>query len=287
LPTSRPPRRLAAAALLAAVALALSGCSIVGALIHPATSATAKPTAGDCWRSTSTTAAQSATWTSSGSVACSSPHQLVTYALATIRSSASTWKDDSGALDVSVANAAFRACNEKLADLLEVPDNSRLLSYFFVPSEALWRSGARWVRCDIGVFKTGSLFSDPKLADLPALGTIVKEAQTTPDVLATCVTTTDPSGDTGPYDDPEATVADCAETYQWRLDSTFHLQGGGADGTAYPDDDALDAATQAHCGESAEADGEAWTSYVPTKKNWDNGDSLAECWLLKDSAPVT
>jgi hypothetical protein len=277
-----------AAAVSAVVAVALSGCAVFGGLLPHTRSASAKPAVGDCWVSTFDTAQHSAAWTASGSVPCTSRHQLYTFAVVSVTSSASTWRDSSThGLNDQIANDAFDACDRLYADEFPgAPDQGRLTEYFFVAPEAQWKTGARWVRCDLGVFRTGSLFESPDFASLPSdIRTLKKQLDTTPGLFASCVTTTDPSGDTGPLDDPKAVIADCTRNYQWRFEGVFTIPG--ADGDPYPDDNTLNKATQADCGDIADEAETNWAGYVPTQDNWDAGDRLGSCWFAPVSAPQT
>ena len=269
---------VAVAALSAAV---LSGCSTVTGLFPHTLTSAQKPSVGDCWSSTIETADQAAAWTGGGAIACAARHQLVTYAVVTIKSSAPTWRDKHGDLSQAIQTAAFRACNSRLADLIVVPENGRLLPYYFVAPEKEWKKGARWVRCDIGVLRTGSLYSKPDLARLPnQVSTLVKQAQDTPELFENCVNTTDTSGDTGPLDDPKATIADCTGHYQWQFESSFTFSGD-----SYPTDDEFNAAIQTHCGDGADAAGRGWIAYGPNEQQWTDGDRGGECWYDASSAP--
>jgi hypothetical protein len=264
---------------LVAVA-ALSGCS---ALVPHTLSASQRPSVGDCWKSTFDTAQNAASWSSGGAVPCLTSHQLYTYAVVNVKST-KKWQGKDGDVNGAIQGAAYRACNEKLSDFIDVPDNGRLVPYFFVAPEAQWNKGAKWARCDIGVLRTGSLYEHPDLARLPPnISTLVKQAQTTPDLFGTCVTTTDLSGDTGPLDDPKATIADCVHDYQWQYESSFSIQQD-----SYPTDDQFNTLGQQHCGDGADEAGRGWTIYVPSEKNFDDGDITIDCWYYApDGAPQT
>jgi len=274
-------RLLVAIAIAALSACVLSGCSTATTFFRHTLSPNQKPSVGDCWTSTFETAQRSAAWTSGGAVSCVTRHQLLTYAVVTVKSSAPTWRDKHDNLSGAIQTAAFRACNSRLSDLIVVPDNGRLLPYFFVAPEKEWKKGARWVRCDIGVLRTGSLYSQPELARLPnQVSTLVKQAQDSPELFETCVTTTDSSGGTGPLDDPKATIADCTADYQWQYESSFTFASG-----SYPTDDEFNAAIQTQCGDGADQAGRGWIAYGPNEDQWKTGDLRGECWYYAGSAP--
>jgi hypothetical protein len=277
----------AVAAAGIALLFAITGCSTISTYLPHTTSTSVKPSVGDCWRSTVATAQQAAAWTASAAVACASGHQLYTYAVETVKSSASSWRSDSGDLDDSIAEKAYRACNQDFFEVFaDAPAEGRLTRYFFVAPEAQWKKGARWVRCDIGVFKTGSRYTRPSFAALPPqISTLTAQLEATPDLFADCVTTTDPSGDTGPLSDPETTVADCTQDYQWRFESSFSIPG--AQDAPYPSDEFFNSTVQSSCGDAADQAGRAWVAYYPTPSTWAQGDRGGSCWFYHDTAPQT
>src|SRR4051812_12392704 len=161
--------RLVLAALSVGVLSVLSGCAGIGSFLPHTLNASVKPVVGDCWTSTVKTAGQAAAWTAGGAVPCTAKHQLLTYAVVSVKSSKSTWRTGDGNLDEGIATAANRSCDAKFWKTFpETPDNGRLLRYFFVAPNDQWKKGARWVRCDIGIFKTGSLAEAPVFAALPS-----------------------------------------------------------------------------------------------------------------------
>ena len=277
--------RLVGAAASIGILAALSGCSAIDSFLPHTLSASARPVAGDCWTSSVQTAGRAAAWTAGGAVPCSAKHQLATYAVVAVKSSAKTWRTSDGNLDDTIATAAMRGCDKKFWNMFpEAPDNGRLLRYFFVAPEQQWKKGARWVRCDVGVFRTGSLAEDPDFASLPSsIATLQKQLESTPDLFANCVTTTDPSGNTGPYDDPKAVIADCTRDYQWRFESAFTIPGEPGD--PYPSDDTFNQVDQSECGDAADQDGSDWAAYVPTESRWAAGERGGSCWFLASTKP--
>lgn len=286
IPTLRA-RILLATAVAITLTSGLSGCATIGSFFPHTTSASAEPAVGDCWTSSFDTAEQAAAWTAGGAVGCASRHQLTTYAVVTVTSSASTWLTSGGDLDNGIAITASRACDKKYsAAFTGAPVGGRLTRFFFVAPESQWKKGARWVRCDIGVLRTGSLYASPSFASLPAnISTVKKQLASTPDLFANCVTTTDPSGQTGPLDDPKAVIADCTQHYQWRFESTFSIPSKPSD--PYPDDSALNAAAQTGCGDSAGASGASWIAYTPSRTDWIAGNRSGSCWSYADTVPQT
>jgi hypothetical protein len=153
-----------------------------------------------------------------------------------------------------------------------------------VPSVAQWKAGARWIRCDIGLFQVGSLFASPTLDQLPPqIDSLVQLVTSNRDAYGDCVTTTDPSGQTGPYDDAKAVIADCTQDYQWRYILNYTMPGDP--GSAYPSPAARSAVEQTECGDAAEAAGRQWLTYVPTESQWADGRRDASCWYSRDETP--
>jgi hypothetical protein len=274
-----------AAALLIALGatIALSGCA--AALLFVPLPTSAAPVVGDCWPSTFDTAARSSNW-SGTPVDCSSGHQLYTYAMATVSSSAPTWKDGSGNLDSSIASAGGSACSAKLAAFLpDIPVGGLLTDFFFMPSEAQWAKGARWVRCDVAQLAIGSLLTTPSFAALGSITDLTARLRDDPQAFASCVLTTDPSGRTGPFDDPKSRYADCGGTHQWSLTTNFTVPG--VDGDPYPAQTQIAQVEQTSCGDLAAAAGVGWTAYIPTVEQWDGGFRGGSCWFYTDDTGGT
>lgn len=286
------PRVAAIAAAGAAslvVAVTLSGCAAALLFVPHSTHAAAtstSPSAGDCWTSTASIAASAANWTASAAVSCSTSHQLYTYAVASVTSSASTWQTASGTLDDTIATAGNTACRAQLDGFLGNIPTGLIEPFFFVPSVSQWRAGARWIRCDIGLFLLGSPVAAPALDKLPPqIDTLVQQVTSHPDAYGECVTTSDSSGQTGPYDDPKAVLADCTGDYQWQyiLDYDFP----GESGSAYPSASDRSTVEQTECGDGADAAGRQWLTYVPTENQWADGRRDASCWYYRNETPQT
>jgi len=212
-------------------------------------------------------------------VPCSLGHELYTFGVASVGSDAHSWKSSAGQVDAEVERLAEGACDTKLADLLpDVTPGARLSEFLFFPPVTAWTAGARWVRCDLGVERAGSLVATPQLAKLPPdISTLVKQAAQTPDLFDDCITTTDPSGDTGPYDDPLATVADCSRDHQWNYQGYFRIPEDPD--APYPTSDQIHSFLQQQCGNAAEAEGRRWVGYLPTPDQWASGERFGECWV--------
>src|ERR1700761_3595251 len=163
-------RTLVGAAIVAILGLALAGCTGLGTVSGHLVGLTTKPKVGDCWTTSFAQAQKTEDWEGTGAVSCSKPHQTYTYAVTKLGKhfSYSSWLTAKGDIRTDVDQAALDACkaeNKKILPELTVKE-ALLVPTYYVPSVAMWGAGARWVRCDIGVIKVGSLVSSPKFANL-------------------------------------------------------------------------------------------------------------------------
>ena len=271
-------------ALCAFVLCALTACSGSTSPLFDAGGADMPPTVGECWNVFYDDAAADATWLGDSAVPCTEPHEAYTYAVVTVTSDASSWVDpkDAAAAEVSIESAASNACEKKAGPLLPDLTNSqrRLRHFFYLPSLSEWKQGARWVRCDVGVAKVGSLVATPALAELPPYSDLVHQIADDPTTFLDCVVTSDATGSTGPLDDPGSRIADCAADPQWSLDGVVTIPGD-----AYPGDPGVSAFVQAKCQALADAAGLPWWAYFPDETRWNQGSRLVTCWLFQDKTP--
>ncbi len=277
-------RRSIAVTFVIVAASLLSGCTAFSSFARDPGDTASQPALGDCWRGTYSAALDDYTWTGKGRVACALSHQLYSYAVVKVTSSAPTWTSSSTGIDDTVYRDVAKACDDRFSALIRVlPPDSRLVKLWFIAPESQWKKGARWARCDLGVLKAGSSFAHPALATLPSqIGVLFHQVQSNPNLFADCVMTSDPSGNLGPYDDPKATIADCTKDYQWRLQNFFDM--GLSD--VYPSDDAISAIGQLRCGDEASSD-QDWITYVPTEDQWSSGDHSGECWFYREKTTST
>lgn len=279
-------RAVVVSASAIALVVAVAGCT---APVNPkptdSTASSSPPSAsasaGDCWVSGFASASRGKEWRGGRPIPCVLPHQLFTYGIVSVYSTRSSWATADGDVDDTIASDASSHCYQEWSRFLpSIDPGTRLSSYYFLPSKLEWKKGARWVRCDVGVLKSGSSFASPELARLPAnISVLKKQVKSQPDLFGDCVLTTDPSGSTGPYDDPKATVADCTGTYQWQYDTSFRVPYD--DGTPYPTDEQWSTIEQSSCGVDADSAGRKWTTYVPTSAQWTSGERWGECWFYR------
>lgn len=269
--------------LLGAVALAtlVASCSVVSPA--PETSAAAKPAAGECWNGVLDHAEAWADWQGAAAVSCTAKHTLYTYAVGTISGeTASTWGSaaNPSALSAAIETKAARACD--IATLLpHLLWNQQLIDdFFFVPTEAQWKSGARWVRCDVGELAFGTTLTAESLRALPAkISTLAASVASDPKRYELCVNSTVSTSAAGPLDDPHATIADCTKHPQWTL--AAHGTLPEAAGAAFPDDATANAQSTTICAPAAAGDGEVWIAYLPTTGGWAADDREVTCWVAQ------
>jgi hypothetical protein len=283
-----PKRSVRSIVGIVAVALTLAGCSLLpGFPSAPTATPSATPAAGECWNATTTQAYDWADWRGPGATACTGSHTLYTYKVGKIsQETADTWAapDDSTKVSDGVQAKAQDTCS--MTTLLpHMKWNQQLINtYFFLPTEAQWKAGARWVRCDVGVLSVGTTLDNESFVALPAkISTFVRDVSSDPKKYEFCVNASTPVTRSGPLDNQDATLADCRDHPQWAL--TIHGNFPDAAGAPFPDDAASNAASSKLCLPTVtDSAMEVWVAYLPTKDQWASGSREIDCWLGVKSA---
>jgi Septum formation len=270
-----------------AVALTLAGCSLLAGVTRAATpSPGTPPVTGQCWNATAAQAAVWADWRGATAVACTRSHTLYTYHVGRISGEpANSWAapGDAGSLTPEIQAKAGTACT--LSTLLPHAkwNQQLIMSYFFVPTEAQWKAGARWIRCDVGVPATGTTLDNESFTALPTkISSFVGAVSSDPLRFEFCINSTTPVSESGPLDNPDATLANCKDNPQWKL--TVHGRFPDAAGAPFPDDATSNAASSKLCLPGVTGDNEVWIAYLPTKATWASGDREIDCWVGQKSA---
>lgn len=309
-----------ALAIGVAGAVALTGFSTTGFTMAGVTvpafsvgpTAQAAPTSGDgalgrCWQGTRNEATTWTVWEGGEPVPCAGDHSLYTFAvekLAGTRGAAATTEGDppeirpgapDGAPDGASDSASdetsdgapegvAKECDAALALLL--PGRSwkqqRISAYSFLPTEAEWAAGQRWVRCDVGVLAIGSARDSPEFGSLPGdIQTLVDDLANNPAKYYYCVALPGGAMPEGPFSAADAVIADCDDEPAWRLTGTQQL--AGAAGTAYPSRETILALAQDACGTTSDwlaagSTTRGWVDY-PSEDMWRDGSRQADCWL--------
>jgi hypothetical protein len=278
-------------AVTAVAVLALAGCSVVA----PTSSASAPPTAkpasaqpsvGQCWNATLANASAWSEWQGAASTSCSKSHTLYTFGVVKLTGLSSTaWATSATnpALSDAISTKAGDACDTSYAKFLPAATwNQQLINnFFFVPTPAQWQSGARWVRCDIGVVGFGTTVANEKLSALPSsISTLVSAVSSDPARYGYCINTTH-STSTGPLSDGTGIITDCRDDPQWTLATHGTLSGGAS--AAYPSASALKSEVDAVC-EQGLTKGDVFSASYPSKADWKSGTREVDCWVaIKNS----
>jgi hypothetical protein len=263
-------------------ALTLAGCSLLpGAVLATVAGTTSAPKVGDCWNASLAHASAWANWEGESASACSGPHVLYTYTVGAISGvPAKSWAAPGSSSDLSdaVESKAAKVCAIS-ALLPHLKWNQQLVqAYFFVPSEAQWRAGARWVRCDVGLLAFGAPLDNETFGLLPShISTLISTVTSDPGRYEFCVNSPVPVTEAGPLDDPASTLADCRNNPEWMLDS--HGLFPAAAGSTFPSAASATAETTKLCAPDASTADEVWAAYLPSKADWATGDREIDCWV--------
>lgn len=248
-----------------------------------------EPRTGQCWTASRTNADSWAAWEGAAATPCAKSHTMYTFAVGHLTGPQPTdWEVSSTnpALRDSVAAAAGATCTAPYAKLLPSIQGTDTLirSFFFVPSRTQWKSGARWVRCDLALVDFGTRASEERFATLPAtISTLVDGVATDPAAYGLCVDTGH-SVATGPFADKTDVITDCRDNPEW----VFAGRGSFTEpaGAAYPTKAAISARLSTVCGGTLTSSDQLWSGYFPNAADWKAGDRTIECWAgLKSWKP--
>lgn len=282
----RRSRLLGSLLAAGAVVATLAGCSLLPAAVAPVASPAASgPKVGQCWNVSKANADQWADWEGSAAVPCAKSHVLYTYAVGKITSSAKSWaaSGSSNSLSNDIQIKAEDVC--ALSTLLpKLKWNEQLVNtWFFVPTEAQWRAGARWVRCDVGNLAYGTTLDNEAFAKLPAkISTFVASVTSDPERYDFCINSPVPISEAGPLDNSGARIADCRQNPQWAL--TGHGDMPENAGAPFPGEPTANTEAGAICSKYVQNANEAWIAYLPTRTDWaKTNDRDVECWIGQKS----
>jgi hypothetical protein len=289
-------RLIACVATGFAVVLAVAGCSLIPNPFPSAKSGSntsdtsGTPKVGQCWNATDSEADNWADWEGTPAVSCAKSHVLYTYAVGKLTGiKAKTWAQSATSDQVSDAVAAVAAdvCTTS-ALVPKLKWNQQLVQgYYFVPSKADWKAGARWVRCDVGVLAFGATLENEALAPLPAkISTLVSGVSSDPQRYAFCVNSPVPVSESGPLDDSSGRIADCRNNPEWALEGHGNLPEPA--GAAYPTTATANTETGAICSKYVTNSNEVWIAYLPSKTDWTKtNDREVDCWVGQKAAETS
>ena len=277
----------ATAAIVVSLGLALTGCvATAGAIVingvaqgRAAVAGVGKPKAGECWQATFAHADADANWEGSKAVNCSQPHQLYTFAAPTLaRTHKGKLFDKKGYVYQAIWDDALDTCEGAESPEISNLDDTVARIYLaeFMPEEQQWDSGARWIRCDVGVIAVGSSVAHPSFDAMPSMTALKTSMGLTPGQFDFCVNDPGGMGSGGPKGG-NAVYADCRDNPEWELhDYQSIIQG---DGTSYPTPAQLKAQYALSCDHPYADATHVTYPYYPTKSDWDSGYQDLECWV--------
>ena len=286
-PRNRWPRVAAAATVIVSLSLLLSGCFAIAGpvVVQAAVSGKAavagkdKPSTGDCWQASFTDVDGYANWGSRSPVSCSVPHQLYTFGVHDLKyvHKGKLFDKNDFAYE-AIEDDAYSTCEDAENTVLSRVDDIVARIYFLdiLPEEAQWNAGARWVRCDVGVFAVGCSVAHPSFESPPASEDLYTSLRDGSGQFDFCVNDPGGLGKSGPKGS-NAVYADCRDNPEWRLQAYQDITTG-KDNT-FPTPAEMKAQDAISC-EHAFADATHITyAYYPSKSDWDGGDQELECWV--------
>jgi len=248
-----------AALTVVLLCLALSGCLPVVSTSGEQNSA-ATPRVGQCYATPDHVLAAASDPTPP--VGCSRPHTLETYAVL----------HPTRRLDRETMARMDQECVQRISGFLGGGDfgQTAVSVYYFTPTPAQQRDGARWVRCDAGVV-TDTALSGARSVTGSLRGAF---AHGVPAAYRRCLDSSpDPSG--------ALPLVPCAGPHvAEQMPSGVDL---GEAGPSYPGTKALTQRANAACARTVESevpDAGRSLVVVPTRSMWLAGTTTAQCWAL-------
>jgi hypothetical protein len=273
--------------LVAAVAVvfALAGCSLIplsGAL--GALSGSSAPKSGQCWETSNANAVNWVDWQGSAATDCSANHDLYTYEVGKISGvTANSWSNSQNPSQptAEVQAKSIKACNPKVL-IPRLKWNEELVQgFFFIPSKAQWASGARWVRCDVGVLAHGTTLVQEELIKLPPrISTLVSEVSSDPLRFDYCINSPVPANGAGPLANNDFNrVADCRDNPEWMLAGRGTLTE--KPGSPFPTGAQANSDSQKICARFETGANKTWIAYLPpeTSTATVGTDREVTCWV--------
>jgi hypothetical protein len=277
------------AAVALALTVSLSGCATTFGTSLAHTKASTKtglvgkaahgaPKVGSCWRAKDEHGVPQADWVvavDGAPVNCSKTHQLYTVAVLPLPSTTPKVESSHGQINGYVYAPAEQACVTYIKKSIGSPDdqNGRFEYKPYLPSEADWKAGARWVRCDLTAFKVGSLVADPELENLPTFATLKHQIDSDSHQFDLC--TNVPGGTVAQGPRAAGAVFASCDSPQWAL---LHYVPGNSTSTAYPTLAQWQAQYEAECAPFGIASGARAVPVYPSAKDWADGNHGFECW---------
>lgn len=200
----------------------------------------------------------------SAAVSCDEPHDSETYAVGELPEKLTRYDDP------AIETWAYRTCAKEFPHFLGSDQSTAMRSLltwiWFRPSEAAWKAGAHWYRCDV-------LGGSAAQRSYVALPTTAKGLLSDRSVDPWMACAKGKSVGTG-------TTVPCSMPHEWRAVTTIKL---GEDEEPYPGDATARATTKSYCSESVDA----WLGYPASyaygytwfaEREWAAGNRRSVCW---------
>jgi hypothetical protein len=258
------------------------------------------PSFARCWNEPYNAVSTWTSWQGGDYVPCDETHTTYTFAVQNLPArqasafssalSASQSEQAETAARTQIREVAAEVCRVELEYLVPTRGDrySLVTSFTLLPSDAEWRAGARWVRCDIGLLAQPTPRAPTELVPLPSQITdLALSVQHTPRQYEVCLAAPVSSSAAmgGPHTDGTK-PARCDEVDAWYFLASVPL--GYAPESAFPGGDALSQAASTACSLALDASGgynaSMWRFY-PGEQGWADGQRTATCWIYRPQAP--
>jgi hypothetical protein len=229
------------------------------------------PRVGQCWNATVAVSLAFA-WEGEAAVSCAQPHNALTFGVVRVPAGFDYAKVKSigdanhsferigKIIPAGETRCGYRASLRYVGHALEKPLGFALFVY--VPTEAQYAAGARWVRCDLSVRKG---------AGYRTLPTSLKAAvSANPAAYLACVAGSVASGPTA------SKFTDCTKDRHWIASRVF-FQATSAH-QPFPGANVMRSRAHRDCAPYA-TDG--WASFARTAKRWSAGNSFILCFKAR------
>lgn len=255
---------------VAIAALLLSGCSLIPSAKEKVF--TAEPKVGDCWQATNKQANDWLDWQGFAPVDCSKKHTLETVEVPAVEGDyRATGLGGADEYPDEYKQAAADFCNTAwVAATKNAKRPNRILNFLFFPTPEKFAAGERWVRCDVGVFDTGTAW------DQSSYNLLITEkpfASFSSSAFQLCLdSASDDIGDGG----ANLKVADCAGEHRWMMVRASDL---GIDANEkFPGADEVSARARTACNFKKPKAVTGWFWQPPSEGQWASGDRTSFCW---------
>jgi hypothetical protein len=266
---------------------------------------------GRCWSATYEEVSVWDSWLGEDYVPCSEEHTTYTFAtedlpdelveqIESASSDAATL-----AIEDDIDEAVAKICDPAFSALFPtLTDRQILLTWFsFLPSDAEWEDGARWVRCDVAVYALTTarthatptdgdpqargaastpvdVSSEPQLLVLPeSIHDLAASISQRPASFEYCLDDPEAKAEARPDASSTLVTVDCDDSPLWTYLGQELISAPL--GSPYPGDASVIEAARTACTSASEflGEGEGWDFlYYPDEPRWNEGSRTVQCW---------